>query len=65
MLFVDSSGKRILLDYKTDRNVTADEVRERYKVQINLYARAIEDLLSVKVDEKYLYLLNGGLTVKI
>ncbi len=65
LLFVDSSGKRILLDYKTDRNVTADEVRERYKVQINLYARAIEDLLSVKVDEKYLYLLNGGLTVKI
>ena len=63
LLFKDASGKWILLDYKTDRD--APDIAERYKIQIELYAAAIEALLKINVAEKYLYLLNGGRLVKI
>ncbi|MBR4152159.1 MAG: helicase-exonuclease AddAB subunit AddA [Selenomonadaceae bacterium] len=63
LLFKDATGKWILLDYKTDRD--SEDIGERYKIQIELYAAAIEALLKIKVAEKYLYLLNGGRFVKM
>ena len=63
LLFKDAAGHWILLDYKTDRD--APDIAERYKVQIELYAAAVEALLKIKVAEKYLYLLNGGRFVKM
>ncbi len=63
LLFKDSSGKWILLDYKTDRD--AEDIGERYKIQIELYAAAVESLLKIKIAEKYLYLLNGGRLVRM
>lgn len=48
----------ILVDYKSDR-VTEDSVDQlvaRYKVQLDLYCRAIENLLKRPVKERYLYL---------
>jgi len=63
LLFKDAAGNWILLDYKTDRD--AEDIGERYKIQIELYAAAVEALLKIKIAEKYLYLLNGGRFVKI
>ena len=63
LLFKDASGQWVLLDYKTDRD--AADIAERYRVQIELYARAVEALLKITVAEKYLYLLNGGKLVKM
>ena len=63
LLFKDEAGQWILLDYKTDRD--APDIGERYRIQIELYAAAVEALLKIKVAEKYLYLLNGGRFVKI
>ena len=63
LLFKDSSGRWILLDYKTDRD--APDIAERYRVQIELYAQAVEALLKISVAEKYLYLLNGSRLVKM
>ena len=63
LLFRDSAGRWVLLDYKTDRDT--DDIAERYRVQIELYAAAIESLLKISVAEKYLYLLNGERLVKI
>ena len=63
LLFKDAAGKWILLDYKTDRD--APDIAERYKIQIELYAAAVEALLKIKIAEKYLYLLNGGRFVKM
>lgn len=39
--------KIILLDYKTDRVQTADELVQRYKTQLDLYARALSNIFSV------------------
>jgi len=63
LLFKDAAGNWILLDYKTDRD--SENIGERYKVQIELYAAAVEALLKINVAEKYLYLLNGGRLVKM
>ena len=63
LLFKDAAGKWILLDYKTDRD--APDIADRYRIQIELYAAAVEALLNITVAEKYLYLLNGGRLVKM
>ncbi|MBR0060000.1 MAG: helicase-exonuclease AddAB subunit AddA, partial [Selenomonadaceae bacterium] len=63
LLFKDAAGKWVLLDYKTDRD--AENIGERYKIQIELYAAAVEALLKINVAEKYLYLLNGGRLVRV
>ena len=63
LLFKDAAGNWILLDYKTDRD--SENIGERYKIQIELYAAAVEALLKINVAEKYLYLLNGGRLIKM
>ena len=67
-LFKDEHGF-VLLDYKTD-SITGrfpngyEEAKpvleQRYKVQIDLYSRAIQDILKIKLDEKYLYFFDDG-----
>ena len=63
LLFKDAAGNWILLDYKTDRD--SPDIAARYKIQIELYAAAVEALLKIRVAEKYLYLLNGGRLIKM
>lgn len=52
----------VLVDYKTDY-VTPGQIemiRERYKMQIYYYARALEKLTGKNVKEKYIYLFWNG-----
>ena len=66
LLFKDSvSGDWILLDYKTDRDNSDEYFQREYHDQLRLYAQAIESLTSIKIAEKYLYLLNAGRLVKM
>ena len=48
-------GKLILLDYKTDRVVDAEELVERYAVQLELYRTALERATGLKVAEKLIW----------
>ncbi|HOQ37859.1 MAG TPA: helicase-exonuclease AddAB subunit AddA [Acetivibrio sp.] len=52
----------VLIDYKTDyvSPGNVETIRERYKVQILYYARALEMLTGEKVKEKYIYLFWNG-----
>ncbi|MFZ3373148.1 MAG: PD-(D/E)XK nuclease family protein, partial [Desulfitobacteriaceae bacterium] len=52
----------VLLDYKTDYVAPGkvDEIRERYRVQISYYARALENLTGKKVKGKLVYLFWNG-----
>ncbi|WP_243291423.1 helicase-exonuclease AddAB subunit AddA [Bacillus sp. FJAT-47783] len=71
-LFEDEKGL-VLLDYKTDtirgRFSTVEEaiptLQNRYRVQIDLYARAIEKITKKQLAEKYLYFFDGPLTIKL
>ncbi|WP_264803977.1 helicase-exonuclease AddAB subunit AddA [Cytobacillus sp. NCCP-133] len=72
-LFEDEKGL-VLLDYKTD-GITgrfkggfaeAKPVLEnRYKVQIDMYTRALEQILKRKVNERYLFFFDGAHTIKL
>ncbi len=52
----------VLLDYKTDYVPAggAELVRERYRVQLDYYTKALERISGKKVTEKYLYLFHSG-----
>ena len=59
LFFENENGEIILLDYKTDyvTKENLEEVKARYKVQLDLYKSAIEDISgkkSLKMD--YIYL---------
>lgn len=45
----------VVLDYKTDRVSEAEELKERYSVQLNYYAQALERLTGKPVKEKIIY----------
>lgn len=45
----------VVLDYKTDRIRTGKELLEKYKVQLDYYARALEQITGKKVVEKIIY----------
>lgn len=64
--FEDGEGY-ILVDYKTDyvpfgpeRDVAIQQIKERYKKQIEIYIRAIEDITKRPVKESYLYLYSAN-----
>ena len=47
----------ILVDYKTDylENGKEDDLVKKYKKQLELYKRALEEALNRKVDKCYIY----------
>lgn len=50
----------VLLDYKTDRvsEEGTSVIRDRYGLQMEYYARALEMLMGKKVKNKYIYLFH-------
>ncbi|CAM3787479.1 helicase-exonuclease AddAB subunit AddA [Aeromicrobium ponti] len=72
-MFDDEKGL-VLLDYKTD-GITgrfkggfteAKPVLEnRYKVQIDMYTRALEHILKREVNERYLFFFDGAHSIKL
>lgn len=72
-LFEDSNGL-VLLDFKTDAiqgrfqggfEGAKEILKDRYEVQVNLYALAVEKILKRPVASKYLYFLDGGYLLEI
>lgn len=57
----------ILVDYKTDYVPEGGEeiIRDRYRLQIAYYARALEKLTGKTVQEKYIYLFYNGKSLLI
>ncbi|WP_436669333.1 helicase-exonuclease AddAB subunit AddA [Paenibacillus kandeliae] len=63
-------GERtILVDYKTDRVLEHQggtaALEERYRVQLELYAQAVEQSLGWQVDELWLYFFDGQQEVRL
>lgn len=65
VLFQEADGRLVLLDYKTDRSTAADAVREKYSLQLELYAEAVESIYGMRVAEKYLYMLRDGSVIQV
>ncbi|MGI6156986.1 MAG: UvrD-helicase domain-containing protein [Saccharofermentanales bacterium] len=66
--FVDDDERAILLDFKSDRldSKTADDVvRERYRVQLDAYAEAIEHATAWPVKERWIWLIRNDRAVPL
>ncbi len=51
-------GAWVLVDYKTDRIEDEDAFIQRYRLQIDWYARALERITGLPVKERYLYAIS-------
>ena len=54
-VYFEEDGELVVLDYKTDRVRMAKELTERYQVQLDYYAKALEQVTKKKVKEKIIY----------
>ncbi|MCL2077298.1 MAG: UvrD-helicase domain-containing protein [Oscillospiraceae bacterium] len=59
-MFFYEDGGIILVDYKTNRNITCEKLIEQYSGQLEIYARAIEEMTGGKVTEKWIYSFEVG-----
>ncbi len=64
LVFTEGDGY-VLVDYKTDRNVTAEILQERYSEQLRLYAAALELLTGKPVKDCCIYSLSLQQTVSV
>ena len=57
LYYINKNDEIILVDYKTDyvENNNEQELVDKYKGQLNIYKKAIEQALNKKVKEVYLY----------
>ena len=57
LYYINSIGELVLVDFKTDYVEDRDEniLIDKYKVQLNLYKRALSQALNRKVDKVYIY----------
>ena len=57
LYYINKDNELILLDYKTDYVNNGNELVDKYKVQLEIYKRALEKSLNRKVDKVYIYSL--------
>ncbi|OMD43758.1 helicase-exonuclease AddAB subunit AddA [Paenibacillus odorifer] len=59
----------ILLDYKTDSVLEhqggIEALKEKYRFQLELYSKALQDILGEPISEIWLYFFDGGHAVKL
>ena len=61
--FFETDKGIILIDYKTDHcsgGKAVGSIKDKYRIQLELYQRAIERIMHKKVTGKYLYLFDMG-----
>lgn len=54
-LMFEENGGLVIVDYKSDRGISAEKAAERYSTQLRLYRSAIELTTKMEVRELYLY----------
>lgn len=54
-LAFEENGNLVIVDYKSDRGVSAETLKERYRMQLRLYKSALELTTGMNVSEAYLY----------
>lgn len=59
-VYFEETDGLVVLDYKTDKIFSAEELAERYHAQLDYYARALEQMTGKKVKEKIIYSFTLG-----
>ena len=63
--YFEENGELVLVDYKTDRVAEAHQLRDRYRIQLDLYKRALEQITGKKVREKLIYSVSLRKTISL
>ena len=65
--YFEENGEIILVDYKTDsvKDGQVDNLVDKYKSQLDYYAKALESTLGKQVKERYLYLFSTDQAVEV
>ncbi len=66
--FFEEEGQWVLVDYKTDYVDSSDkllQLKERYRIQMDLYTEALEQITGKQVKERVLYLLSINQAVRM
>jgi len=64
-VYFEEDGELVLLDYKSDLVDKEEQLIKRYKVQMDYYLRALEQILGKKVKERIIYSLPLGKEIRI
>ena len=64
-VFFEEAGELVLLDYKSDIANDGDMLISRYRVQLDYYRKALEQMLKIKVKEMIIYSLYLGKEIRI
>lgn len=64
MYFVEN-GEIVLVDYKTNRGITEQELSEEYKGQLKIYSDALSQMTGLKVKERLLYSFSLGKAIEV
>ncbi len=65
--YFEEGEEGIILDYKTDyvKEENIEEIKERYRVQLDYYSKAVQDAFKKKRVRKYLYLFSLDRAVEV
>lgn len=64
LMFHEKDGT-VIIDYKSDRGVTAQQLKERYSSQLRLYKSAVETAMGRKVKEASIYSIELRKTIRV
>lgn len=62
---VEEKGGLTIIDYKTDRTMTEDELKAHYKIQLQVYGESAEKLLEKPVKHLYLWSFTFGKEIEV
>ena len=60
----EEDGEIVLVDYKTDRGISPEELGDRYRIQLDYYVRALEAIEDLPVKERMLWSFALGREIK-
>ncbi len=65
--FEDDDGELVLVDYKTDKVADGNTaiIADRYRVQLDCYARALENIIGKKVKQRIIYLFDTNEAIEV
>lgn len=61
----EENGKLIILDFKTDRAASPEELKEHYSAQLNTYRKCMAKVTGLPVEETVIYSFRFGKEIKV
>lgn len=65
LYYITKDDEIALVDYKTDYVENEEELIEKYKIQLEIYKKALEEALNKKVKETYIYSIGLNKAIKL